>query len=65
MLHPKVRVSGTAGALAVVLVYVAGLFGADVPAEVAAALTVLISTGAGYMRSSHRLNEVPPEEPAG
>lgn len=50
--NPKVAVSGAAGAATVVLVWVAGMFGVDVPAEVAAAATVLISTVAGWLKSA-------------
>lgn len=46
----KVAAGGAAGSATVVLIYVAGLLGLDVPAEVASALTVLLSFGAGYMR---------------
>jgi hypothetical protein len=49
---PKVAAGGAAGAVTVVLVWVAGMFGVGVPPEVASALTVLISTGAGYLKSA-------------
>ena len=48
--HPKVQSAAWAGAVTVVLVFVAGQFGVDVPAEVAAAVTVLISTAAGFQK---------------
>jgi hypothetical protein len=48
--NKKVTAGGAAGALTVVLVYVAGLLGLDLPAEVASALTVLLSSGAAYLR---------------
>jgi hypothetical protein len=51
MPQAKVWAGGAAGALTVVLVYVAGLFGLDVPAEVASAVTVLISSGAAYLKA--------------
>jgi hypothetical protein len=44
----KVWAGGAAGAAALVIVYVVGLFGIAVPAEVASALTVLLSSGAAY-----------------
>ena len=47
---PKVAVGGAAGAVTVVLVWAAGLFGVEVPPEVASAVTVLISTGAAYIK---------------
>lgn len=45
---PKVTASGAGGAAAVLLVWVAGLCGVEVPAEVAAAAAVLLGTGAAY-----------------
>lgn len=47
----KMAAVGVAGAGAVVLVWVAGLLGIDMPAEVAAALAVLLNFGAGYFKS--------------
>lgn len=44
----KVAVGGIAGSLTVVLVYIIGLFGIELPAEVVAALTALIQFGAAY-----------------
>lgn len=51
MPQSKVVAGGAAGAFAIVLVYIAGLFGLDVPAEVAASVTVLLSTGAAYLKA--------------
>ena len=51
MPQAKVIAGGAAGAASIVLVYAAGLFGLDVPGEVASALTVLISTGAAYLKA--------------
>lgn len=48
----KVTAGGAAGAAVVVAVYVAGLFGLAVPAEVASAVTVLASFGAGYLKAA-------------
>jgi hypothetical protein len=47
---PKVTAGAAAGAAVLLLVWVAGLFGVDVPAEVAAAATVVLSAAAGYLR---------------
>ena len=47
--QPKVVAGGVAGALTIVLVWAAGQFGVDVPAEVASAFTVLVSFAAGYI----------------
>lgn len=46
----KVVASGMAGALVLVVVWVVGLFGLDVPPEVAAAATVVVAGVAGYVR---------------
>jgi hypothetical protein len=48
--QPKVAAAGVAGALTTVLVFVVGQFGLELPAEVAAAVTALISFAAGYLR---------------
>lgn len=47
----KVAAGGAAGSLTVVLVWVLGELGLDITAEVASALTVLLSTGAAYLKS--------------
>lgn len=49
--QPKVVAGGVAGALTIVLVWVAGQFGLDVPPEVASAFTVLVSFAAGYLKA--------------
>lgn len=49
-MNPKVFAGTVAGAATLVLIYVASLFGVDVPPEVASAVTLLLSTGAGYLR---------------
>lgn len=50
-MHPKVATAGAAGAVTVVLVWIAELAGLDVPPEVASAFTVLISTAAGWVKA--------------
>lgn len=50
--NPKVQASGAAGAVTVLLVWVASMFGLDVPPEAASAFTVLVSTAAGYLKSA-------------
>lgn len=50
--NPKVQAAGWAGAVTVLVVWLAGLAGVDVPAEVASAFTVLVSTLAGYVKSA-------------
>lgn len=46
----KVAAAGAAGSLTVLLVWVAGLLGLDVPAEAASAFTVLVGTTAAYLK---------------
>lgn len=50
--HPKVAAGGLAGAIVVMAVYAANQAGYDLPAEVTAALVVLISTAVGYLKRS-------------
>lgn len=47
----KVAAAGTAGAVTVLLVWIVGLLGLDVPEEVAAAVTAILATAAGYLKS--------------
>jgi hypothetical protein len=46
---PKVAAGSAAGALTVLLVWVLGSFGVDVPAEAAAALATLLGFATAYM----------------
>lgn len=48
--NPKVVAAGAAGAVTVVLVWVASPFNVTVPPEVASAITVLVSVAAGYLQ---------------
>lgn len=48
----KVAAGGAAGAASIVLVWILGQAGISVPPEVASALTVLLGTGAAYLRSA-------------
>lgn len=50
--NPKVQAAGAAGAVTVLLVWIAGMFGLDVPPEAASAFTVLVSAAAGYIKSA-------------
>lgn len=50
--NPKVKAGGVAGAVTILVVYVAGLAGLDVPAEVASAFTVVVGTVAGYAKAA-------------
>lgn len=47
---PKIAATGAAGAVAVVLVWILGMFHVDVPDPVAAAFAVLVAAGAGYLK---------------
>ena len=49
---PKVQAAGAAGAITILAVWVAGLFGLSVPPEAASAFTTLIATAAGYLKSA-------------
>lgn len=46
----KVQAGAASGAFTVVLVYLAGQFGVDMPAEVASAITVLVGTIVAYWK---------------
>jgi hypothetical protein len=48
--NPKVQAAGAAGAVTILLVWVAGIFGLEVPHEAASAFTVLVATGAGWLK---------------
>ena len=45
----KVAAGGIGGALSIVLIYVVGLLGLDMPPEVASAVTAIVSFLAGYI----------------
>jgi protein-S-isoprenylcysteine O-methyltransferase Ste14 len=46
----KVAAGGAAGAVTVLLVFIAGQFGLEVPPEAAAALTTLLAFAAGWLK---------------
>jgi hypothetical protein len=46
----KVSAAGAAGAVTILVVFIAGQFGLEVPPEAAAALTTLLAFAAGYAR---------------
>jgi hypothetical protein len=48
----KVAAGGAAGALSILIVFVIGQLGIDLPPEVSSALTVLISFAAGYFKKA-------------
>jgi hypothetical protein len=50
----KVLAGGTAGAATLVGVWIAGLFGLEVPVEVGIAISVLVSSAAGWVKKEKR-----------
>ena len=48
--HPKVAAGGAAGAASIVIVYIAGQCGLEIPAEVASAIAVVIGFIGGYAK---------------
>lgn len=51
---PKVQAAGAAGAVTVILVWIVGLLGVDIPPEVASAFTTLIAAAAGWLTPQNR-----------
>jgi hypothetical protein len=51
---PKIAAATATGAAVVLVVWVAGLFGLEVPDYVATAVGVLLTAGAGYFKSDGR-----------
>lgn len=47
----KIQAAGLGAALSIVLVWILSMFGVDMPAEVASAVTALFSVGFGYLKS--------------
>lgn len=56
----KVTAASVGGAVAVLIAWVLGLFGIDLPAEAAAAIALLLSAGAGYATRERRVPDPPP-----
>lgn len=50
----KVTATGVAGAAVLVAQYVLGLFGVELPQDVALALLALVMFGAGYIKTERR-----------
>lgn len=48
--HPRVQAAGAAGAASIVLVWAVSQAGVTMPAEVASAVTTLLSFAAAYLR---------------
>jgi hypothetical protein len=51
-LNPKLKASAAAAAATLVIVFVLGELGVDVPADVATAVTLILSVAAGYVKSA-------------
>ena len=51
-LNPKVKAGGLAAAATLVSVFVLGQCGVDVPADVATAVTLILSVAAGYLKGT-------------
>lgn len=51
----KVAAAGIGGSLTVVLVYVLGQFGVELPSEVVAALTTIVAFLSGYLVKDKRM----------
>lgn len=48
--QPKVAAAGVGGAVTVLVVWVLGQAGMDVPAEIAAAISTVVGFAAGYLK---------------
>ena len=48
----KVAAAGIGGAVATLIVYVAGLAGVEVPGDVGAAIATVVAFAAGYLKSA-------------
>jgi hypothetical protein len=51
-LNQKTSAAGIAGAVTLVIVFVLGQLGVEIPADVAAAATTIIAFAAAYLRSA-------------
>lgn len=52
-LNPKTAAAGVAGAITLVCVFILGQFGIEIPADVASAITVIISFAAAYLKAAN------------
>lgn len=52
-LNPKTTAAGIAGAVTLVIVFVLGRLGVEIPADVAAAVTTIIAFVAAYLKSAN------------
>lgn len=51
-LNPKVTAAAIGAAATLVIVFVLGLFGVEVPADVASAVTLIVSVAAAYAKGA-------------
>lgn len=51
-LNPKTAAAGIAGAVTLVIVFILGQVGVDIPADVASAITVIIAFAAAYLKGA-------------
>jgi hypothetical protein len=51
---PKMQAAGVSGAVTILLVWVASLFGLDIPEYAAAAIGVVLTWAAGYFKGDGR-----------
>ena len=51
-LYPKVGAAASGAAATLVIVFVMGQFGVTIPADVASALTLIVSVVAAYLKSA-------------
>ncbi|HVJ27613.1 MAG TPA: hypothetical protein VM493_08710 [Vicinamibacterales bacterium] len=49
--QPKVQAAGAAGAVTVLVVFIAGQLGLEIGPEVASAITTLVAVAAGYLKT--------------
>lgn len=49
-MHAKVKAGGVAGSVSILIVWLAGQAGVEVPPEVASALTTVLAAAAGWLR---------------
>ncbi len=52
MINPKVQAAGASGAAAIVIVFIAGQLGLEVPVEVGAAVATLLAFVGGFLKSA-------------
>jgi uncharacterized membrane protein YfcA len=52
-LNPKASAAGVAGAVTLVIVFVLGQLGVEIPPDVAAAATTIIMFAAAYLKSAN------------